>query len=196
MVLKIIESSAYLKKKYFNRWGRSWVNKKISAFLPFIHSSDKVLDIGSGSGLVTQSIRDKGIDCSPLDVANLSYDERVKPIVYDGENMPFEDKAFDVSLILTVLHHTPNPEAVLAEAVRVSKKIIIVEDIYDNKVQQYLTYFMDTLVNLGYSKCTYTNKNDAEWKACFEAQNLQLLEVQYRRVLFFFKQGTYYLSSL
>ena len=94
-------------------------------------------------------------------------------------------------MLLTVLHHTPDPEKVLLEAMRVSKRVIIIEDVYSNKVQQYMTYAMDTLVNLGHSSMTYTNKNVAEWRAVFQEQGWTLKKATPRRVLLFFTQMTY-----
>ena len=103
---------------------------------------------------------------------------------------------FDAALLLTVLHHSDNPELVLKETARIAKKIVIIEDIYSNKIQQYLTYFMDTLVNLGHSKMTYQNKSDAEWKQVFEALQLKLVAESSRPVLLFFRQATYILEVL
>ena len=90
-----------------------------------------------------------------------------------------------------MLHHIDNPEAVIKEAGRVCDRLIIMEDIYTNKVQQYLTYWLDSLANLFYSPCPHTNKNDKEWKATFEAMDLELVSVHYRYVLFIVKQVIY-----
>ncbi|MCH2440074.1 MAG: class I SAM-dependent methyltransferase [Candidatus Poseidoniia archaeon] len=40
------------------------------------------------------------------------------PVIFDGKQIPFEDDAFDLAIVLTVLHHTSNPEEVLREAMR------------------------------------------------------------------------------
>ena len=163
--------------------------------MPFLQENNSILDAGCGNCLITQSLRQKGFDCTPLDVGNLSIFDEVQPVVYDGLSMPFEDKSFDVALLLTVLHHTPDPIPVLEECARVANKIIITEDIYSNKIQQYLTYAMDTIVNFGHSEMTYQNKSDAEWKAAFEHSGLKLLSESSRSVLLFFRQATYVLSS-
>ena len=83
----------------------------------------------------------------------------------------------------------------MKEAVRVSRQVILIEDIYENIFQQYLTYITDTVVNMGFSHMTYQNKNDKEWKVLFRQMNLCLNSVIYYRVLLFFRQATYVLTK-
>jgi SAM-dependent methyltransferase len=47
---------------------------------------------------------------------------------YDGERFPFEDKSFDLLMMIDVLHHIDNIDAILAEAVRVGRKFILIKD--------------------------------------------------------------------
>jgi hypothetical protein len=82
----------------------------------------------------------------------------------------------------------------LLEAARVCKKLIVMEDIYENSFQKYLTFFLDKLANLFYSPCPHTNKDDAGWKKTFEKMQLQLLNTHYRHVIFVVKQGVYVLN--
>ena len=180
---------------YFQRWGKNWVRKKVQPFLPYLNEDDHILDIGSGNGLVAHTLREAGYEVTPLDVADLSYEENVKPVVYDGRKMPFEDATFDVALLLTVLHHIDEPDAVLREACRVAQRVIIIEDIYENKWQKKLTFAMDSLVNWGYAECPHTNKDDAEWRNTFREMKMNLKDVTYRKVLFFFKQGIYHIAN-
>ncbi|MFQ5795282.1 MAG: class I SAM-dependent methyltransferase [Candidatus Bipolaricaulia bacterium] len=137
----------------------------------------------------------KKFKVTPLDVQNLSFVDQIEPVIYDGDNMLFEDDRFDVALILTVLHHTPHPEKVINEAKRVSKRIVIIEDIYMNFIQKYLTYFFDSLLNLEFTGHPHTNKNDQEWKALFEQLGLKLKDAKYKRSLLLFKNVTYHLEK-
>ncbi len=195
MILNAIRKFKFVNKFYSSGIGQRWISAKLNPVLPFLNENFKILDAGCGNCLITQSLRQKGFDCTPLDVDNLSIIDEVQPVVYDGLSIPFEDKSFDVALLLTVLHHTPDPIPVLEECARVSKKIIITEDIYSNRLQQYLTYAMDTIVNFGHSQMTYQNKSDEEWKTAFEHSGLQLIEESSRSVLLFFRQATYVLST-
>jgi len=194
-LLKLLHNVPFLRQMYFERWGKTWVKKKVQPFLSYLNGSDKILDIGSGNGLVAHALRESGYDVTPLDVADLSYNESVKPVVYDGREMPFEDKKFDVALLLTVLHHIDQPDEVLREACRVARRVIIIEDIYENKLQKKLTFVVDSFINWGYAACPHTNKDDQEWRETFETMNMQLENVTYRKVLFFFKQGIYHISQ-
>ncbi|MBX7242992.1 MAG: class I SAM-dependent methyltransferase [Bacteroidia bacterium] len=176
-------------------FGKKWTEEKVQRILRFLDSGTTILDLGCGSGNITRALREKGWNVTPADVADVSFHEDVRPVVYDGENLPFPDNHFHTALLLTVLHHTHNPETVLKEAVRVSSQVILIEDIYENIFQQYLTYFTDTIVNMGFSSMTYQNKNDKEWKALFAKSGLNLTAVSYKRVLLFFRQATYILMK-
>lgn len=195
MILQAIRKFDLIGKFYASSLGQKWIQNKLKTVFPHLNLPGKNIDIGCGNGMITQHLRQQNYHCTAMDVANLSIVPSVEVVVYDGLSMPFEDKHFDTALLLTVLHHTPDPIPVLKEAARIAKKIIIIEDIYNNKVQQYLTYAMDTLVNLGHSSMTYQNKSDKEWKAAFKALNLELIETSSKPVLFFFRQATYVLKT-
>lgn len=196
MILQAIRKFNFIGKFYASTWGKKWVESKLKNVLPHLNKKDKIIDIGCGNCMVIKTLQENGYTCTALDVADLSIVENIKVVIYDGEKMPFENQDFDAALLLTVLHHSDNPELVLKETARIAKKIVIIEDIYSNKIQQYLTYFMDTLVNLGHSNMTYQNKSDAEWKKVFETLQLKLVAESSRPVLLFFRQATYILEIL
>ena len=191
MILSLIKNIPFIKKFYLNL-GNKWVHRKLETVLP--HINGNTIDIGSGNGMVAFYLQENGHKMTALDVADLSIHPEIKTIVYDGQQMPFKNQQFDTGLILTVLHHTDNPLIVLKEAKRVCKKLIIIEDIYSNTIQQYMTYAMDTLVNLGHSNMTYQNKNDQEWKTTFKQLGLKVVSEKQKSVLLFFKQVTYVLE--
>ena len=191
MALRIIHSIPFLKRLYFEKLGLNWIQKKVRPFESFLKKEEKIVDIGSGNGLITHFFRGKGHRVTPVDVVDLAYNDSVRPTVYDGKTMPFSDKHFDTALLLTVLHHCEQPDAVLTETKRVAKRIIIIEDIYKNPIQKHLTFFIDSLVNLGYSDNPHTNKDDEDWRTTFKKMNLELVSVSYHPVFFFFLQAVY-----
>ncbi|MFN0202606.1 MAG: class I SAM-dependent methyltransferase [Bacteroidia bacterium] len=178
---------------YESALGKKWLQGKVARILPFLQKTDTILDIGCGNALLTAKLRELGYETTAIDVKNLSYLPEIVPVVYGGETFPFAEKTFDKALLITVLHHTKSPENLLKETSRIAKEIIIIEDIYRNVFQQYLTYFTDTLVNQGFSNMTYQNKDDQAWRDCFEVLGLKVKSSSSRRVLLFFRQVTYYL---
>lgn len=195
MILQVIQKSNLLGRFYASNWGKKWIDNKLKSVLPHLDKNSKLLDLGCGNGLISQKLQQEGFECTPIDLANLSIVPNMAVVIYDGISIPFEDKYFDTTLLLTVLHHTSDPLLVLTESARVAKKIIIIEDVYSNKIQQYLTYLMDTIVNLGHSKMTYQNKSDLEWKQTFKNLNLELVAESSQSILFFFRQATYVLTT-
>ena len=195
MLLSIIRKVDLVGKFYSSNLGKKWIQNKLKSVLPHLSATQKVLDIGSGNGMITHHLRKKNINTTPVDVANLSILPDVQSIVYDGVHMPFEANSFDTGLLLTVLHHCPDPDIVLQEAARVSQKLVIIEDVYSNPIQQYMTYAMDTLVNFGHSSMTYQNRSDKEWKTTFDRMGFKLVEESSKSVLLFFRQATYVLET-
>lgn len=167
---------------------------RVEKIKPYLSKKDKILDIGAGSCIITEILKKEGHDITPIDVKNLSFAKNIEPIIYD-EKMPFNADDFGVSLILTVLHHTPYPENILEEAKRVSKKIIIIEDIYTNTFNKHIAYFFDSLLNLEFFRCSRTNKTDKEWKGIFNKMGFNLVDCKYYRSPFLVERAIYCLEK-
>lgn len=171
------------------------MQRKLQPFLEYLPKGASILDIGSGGGLATLVLRDMGYEVTPLDIQDGSFHPTLKPVVYDGQRIPFGDKHFDAALLLTVLHHIDPAEPVLEEACRVADKVCIVEDIYRNLFQQYLTYFADSLVNLFYSPCPHTNRSDSAWRSLFRKMGKKVSMARYRPTAWVFLQAWYVINS-
>lgn len=192
-MVKFLQNNKFFRKIVY-KLGSYRAKNMIGEISRFLRKEDKIIDIGSGTGNVCEFLVKEQFQVIPLDVKNLSFVKSVKPVIYDGERMPFKDNSFDIALLLTVLHHTPCPEKVIEEAKRISKRIIIIEDIYTNKLHKYLTYFVDSLINFEFVGHPHTNKSDKEWKGLFKQMGLKLKEIRYRRSFFVFKQAVYCLE--
>jgi len=112
---------------------------------PFIEG--KTLSIGCGNGSV-EALINKGI----VGVEVLKYGNPRIPIkIYNGKKLPFKNNCFDTVMIAYVFHHVRNEEqihGILKEALRVSKKkIIVLEQIYKNKIQLLILKFFDFICN-------------------------------------------------
>src|SRR5579862_7982188 len=121
---EVVVKIPFVKKTIGN-----YLQKRIKAVVfeieGFLKGSKTIIDVGTGSGYIAFELQKRGYNVTPIDVTNISFIPEIKPIIYDGRKLPFKDKSFDVCLLISVLHHTKNPEAVLEEAIRVSKKIVI-----------------------------------------------------------------------
>lgn len=191
MVLYVIHKIPFLRKWYFQAIGRPFVGKKIRPLVPLLPKDTPVLDIGSGNGLAAHLLQNRGVQIVPLDIHEGHYHPSMRPMVYDGRNIPFPDNHFEYGIILTVLHHVDDPDVLLREIMRVCKKLIIMEDIYKSNLQKRVTFWMDTAANLFYSPCPHTNKDDAGWKQTFSDMGYTLEHAEYRRVLFIIRQAIY-----
>jgi ubiquinone/menaquinone biosynthesis C-methylase UbiE len=159
--------------------------------LPLLEESEKIIDIGAGTCNVTEFLIKSGKKVTPLDVKNLSFVKGITPILYDGERIPFADNSSDAALLICVLHHAKNPENLLREAKRVAKKIIVIEDVYHNRMQKMLSNFFDNLLSLEFFKNPHSNKTDKEWKQLFNELGFQIEHCEYYRSFIVFNHALY-----
>lgn len=86
----------------------------------------KALDVGCGVGQVVQRLMDAGHEAHGVEVSgpNMEKARRISDRcqLYDGRTLPFCDATFDSVGALNVLEHVEEPEAFLAELVRVTKQ--------------------------------------------------------------------------
>ncbi|MEL6567358.1 MAG: class I SAM-dependent methyltransferase [Pseudomonadota bacterium] len=165
--------------------------RKVEWFAPFVSTTDQMIEIGSGPGSVQAVLGEAGYSALPLDIADSSFDNRFRPHLYDGRRMPFDDGAFDAALLLTMLHHTPDPDAILREAARIARRLILVEDVHEGALQRYLTYGADSLVNLEFFGHPHTNRDDDGWRATFEDHGLRLVHADQKPYGPLFRQALY-----
>ncbi|TAJ89203.1 class I SAM-dependent methyltransferase, partial [bacterium] len=85
---------------------------------PYLHQTDLILDIGCGICCVTELLKSHGFKVIPLDSKNISVARGITPVLFEGRTLPFKANTFDIALLLNVLHHVEEPEAILREAKR------------------------------------------------------------------------------
>ena len=112
----------------------------------------KMLDIGCGDMIIAKSMASK---CNNLSFACIDiYPNKENWDNYwefDGQNIPFEDKKFDIALFSDVLHHDfDNIEKLLLEAKRVSKYIIIKDHFEYGIWSRRILQLADFIGNYGY----------------------------------------------
>ncbi len=110
---------------------KSDLEQRIGDIGDFIAEGDKVLDVGCGNGQFGEEIAKRfNADVRGVDVVD--YANADIPIeFYDGVHLPFEDNSFDVIVMAMMLHHVEHQEELLSEAIRCSRKgLVIYEDTY------------------------------------------------------------------
>jgi ubiquinone/menaquinone biosynthesis C-methylase UbiE len=170
------------------------VKEKLEEMTTYLNPSNRVLDVGAGNSVLCQQLRQRGYDITPLDLENHSFVKDIVPVIYDGSTFPFNDDSFDVALLITVLHHCPNPDAILVEAKRVAKKVIVVEETYESVFEKYMTYAIDSLFNFEFFNHPHTNRTDGGWRKAFQDIGLDVNTPVYSRSLQFLRRVTYVLT--
>lgn len=196
LVMAIDFKDLYIIRKIRELSVRFRAQIKVRRLLPLLNKDFHYLDLGSGNGGVCMILREKGYSVIPADVVDKSFFYKCKPVIYDGIKLPFEDDSFDGVLLLTMLHHTPNPKQIIEEAKRVSKRhLIVIEDVYTNNLQKWITQVSDSIVNLEFKGHPHTNKQDKEWKDLFNSLSLKIHSSNSKRFLLIFRQSTYLLQK-
>ncbi len=94
-----------------------------------------ILDIGCGGGWLSEWLTLEGATAVGLDISfefcRVSKERSKKRgtgisyVCADGESLPFKKNSFDASIAYQSLHHLPNPEKAIGEALRISKTFIL-----------------------------------------------------------------------
>ncbi len=115
----------------------------------FIKTGDRVLDVGCGNGKFGEAIAEKytaevrGVDVVDYADANITID------FYDGHCLPFEDDSFDVIVMAFMLHHVKHQDEIFREALRCSRRgLIVYEDTYFSPWQWLFTIWNDFYSNM------------------------------------------------
>ena len=142
-----------------------------------IPSNASVLDLGCGDGLIGYKIAQERIDVKIFGVDVLLRSKTYIPAVsFDGEKLPFESEKFDVVMLVDVLHHTQDMQAILLEATRVTKKCLILKDhLSDRILAKPVLRLMDIVGNLRYGiNLPYNYLSLAEWHGIFRQFDLKI----------------------
>lgn len=110
-------------------YAQTLVDRDIHLFAKYANSlkvseaGAKVLDVGCGAGQVVANLTRSGYEAYGVDVSQPNIEEATKSSqhcrIYDGETLPFPDNHFAAAGALNVLEHVEQPEAFIAELVRV-----------------------------------------------------------------------------
>ncbi len=178
--------------------------RKFQFILPYFPRLKKpldLLDLGAGEGYVglaadqTFTTRVTLADVVPMNRTALPH------IVYDGKKLPFDDDAFDATVLYFVLHHSEDQEQVFGEALRVSgDRVVVVESVYNKAWDRWLLTTLDTLANRLRSGGMMKDQEEhlhfraaAAWREFFDEQGAEILAEQ-RRGRWIHKQALFVLA--
>jgi len=138
--------------------------------LPYIDDGESVLDIGCGLGYQARDIqRKKQVTVTGIDVVDYT-DSDFECKLFDGAHIPFPNQSFDVSYLAYVLHHAEKPIKLLSDALRVTKKrVIILEDTprndFDRLLDAYHGWSFNKFYHLKHKSVFRTRK---QWETIFK----------------------------
>ena len=148
----------------------------VSLFDERLGENSQILDVGGGWGFYGEPLKKRGHHHTVLDVVKPGF-QKTPVVVYDGKQFPFEDKSFDAVLLMHVLHHIPEPESVLREARRVTRKhLIVVEDLYHHRLGRWWTILRDRIYNFEYVGHPCQFKKSEEWIEYFRGLGFDTVE--------------------
>lgn len=195
VAVKIARKISPLRDFFYSidKFRGQFILEKIGAFLP--KAPARVLDIGSAGCAISELLMERGYHIIAIDIVDRNLSKKITPVLFDGIKLPFKDGNFDTSLLISTLHHIPAPEAMILEAKRVSKRIIVFEDIFTNRLEKILTFVQDSVHNLEFVGHPHTNKTDGQWKVVFRQLNLEILQTKYFNSFLNYKHAAYLLKS-
>ena len=144
----------------------------------------RVLDVGSGDGLLARGVLDLRPDVQIQGVDVLARPTSHIPVdLFDGVKLPYGDREFDVVMMVDVLHHAARQDQLLEEMVRVSKRLLVVKDhSLRGLLARRTLAFMDWVGNARHGVALpYSYWTPTQWDRAYS--RLELRVVQHRERL-------------
>lgn len=162
------------------KWGKEYhridIKRAKLAANAIPKDTKKILDLGSGDGLVLNILRDSGHDSVAFDISYnaLKYIKNDKLVQGTASDLPFSSNSFDCVIACEVLEHIPNDlfDSVLKEISRVSKKYIIITVPYKEKLK----------INFSCCNACGCVFNGAYHLRSFKRGDLKLLLTEYKSI--------------
>ncbi len=146
----------------------------IGGLLP---AEGRVLDVGAGDGSVARLIQQlrPALKIEGIDVL-IRPGTAVPVRPFDGRRIPFADGSWDAVMLVDVLHHTVDPQVLLREAARVTRRFVVIKDHERTGLLAGATLrFMDWVGNARYGVALpYNYWSREQWERGFAAAGLRV----------------------
>jgi ubiquinone/menaquinone biosynthesis C-methylase UbiE len=137
-----------------------------------------LLDIGCGDGKLAHLLLEKRPDLRIEGVDVLLRKKTWLPVKpFDGINLPFAEASFDGAMLIDVLHHTLDPLPLLRQALRVSRRWVIVKDhVLSGPGAALRLRFMDYVGNARHRVALpYNYQSPSEWRALYQCLDVRVV---------------------
>ena len=147
----------------------------------------RVLDVGSGDGLLAARVMAARPDLTICGVDVLARPTSHIPVeMFDGVRLPFADRSFDAVMMVDVLHHASEQDALLREMARVTRGVVVIKDHLVEGVLAHPTLrFMDWVGNVRHGVALpYAYWTRDRWQQAFQGARLRISHWRGRLALY------------
>jgi ubiquinone/menaquinone biosynthesis C-methylase UbiE len=175
-IQKTIKMKSAIQRPLLERAERIYTN--ISEYI----TGGLVLDYGAGSGILSTLIAQKsGKKVVLMDTVDYNHTDLPLIKIEEGQPIPVKDKSYDTAICILVLHHSDNPEFILDELTRVTRKRLVIIEGYIDEAEIYMMncffdWFMNRIGTLVDINVPLNFKTTDQWKEVFRQKNIEMVQ--------------------